>query len=144
MEITQNAIEYCKVGLRVKWSKLRILSVNGNDNNDANSNNIIFNIQEIKLYLPVVTLSEKDNQKLSKLYGKGFERSVYWNEYKRKSKDKARHINIDQTNRLFVFVYSNQDDNAKRFRNRIFYLPKSIFKNYNVNINRRNFYEQKK
>ena len=79
----------CKVGLRVKWSKLRILSVNGNDNNDANSNNIIFNIQEIKLYLPVVTLSEKDNQKLSKLYGKGFERSVYWNEYKRKGKVKS-------------------------------------------------------
>ena len=63
---------------------------------------------------------------------------------KEKVRLKARQINIDQTNRLFVFVYSNQDDNAKRFRNRIFYLPKSIFKNYNVNINGINFYEQKK
>ena len=33
-----------------------------------------------KLYVPVVTLSAKDNQKLSKLLSKGFERSVYWDE----------------------------------------------------------------
>ena len=43
----------------------------GADNNDANSNNIT-----------------KDNQKLSKLLGKGFNRSVYWNEYKTKSENK--------------------------------------------------------
>ena len=29
-----------------------------------------------------MTFSEKDKQKLSKLLDKGFERSVYWNEYK--------------------------------------------------------------
>ena len=44
-------------------------------NND--SNNIIFIFKETKLYVPVVTLSAGDNQKLSKLISKGFERSVY-------------------------------------------------------------------
>ena len=31
---------------------------------------------------------KKDNQKLSKLLSKGFERSVYWNEYETKSENK--------------------------------------------------------
>ena len=57
------------------------------DNNYANSNNIIFTIKDTKLY-PVVILSARDNQKLSKLLSKGFERSVFWNEYKTKYENK--------------------------------------------------------
>ena len=38
-------------------------------------------------------------------------------------------------NRLFALVYSNQDDNSKRFKTRRYYLPKGIIKNYNVIIN---------
>ena len=53
------------------------------DNNDANSNVIIFTIKDIKLYVPVVTLSARDNQKVSKLLSKWFKRSVYWYEYKK-------------------------------------------------------------
>ena len=51
-------------------------NVNDNVNDDANSNNIIFTIKDTKLYVPVVILSTRDNQKLSKLLSKGFERSV--------------------------------------------------------------------
>ena len=66
-----------------------------NDVNDNNSaNNIIFTIKDTKLYVPVVTLSAKENQKLSKLFNKGFERSVYWNEYKTKNENKIRQMNI--------------------------------------------------
>ena len=52
---------------------------NANDtvNDDVYVNNIIFTINDTKLFLPVVTLSARDNQKLSKLLRKGFERSVY-------------------------------------------------------------------
>ena len=52
------------------------MSAAGNDSANDNSHNIIFTIKDIKLYVPVVTLSARDNQKLSKLLGKGFERSV--------------------------------------------------------------------
>ena len=45
-------------------------------------------IRDTKLYLPVVTLSAKDNQKLSKRLSKRSERSVYWNEYKTKGENK--------------------------------------------------------
>ena len=47
------------------------------------------------LYVPVINLSTKDNQKLSKLLRKGFERSVYWNEYKKKVRFKIQPMNID-------------------------------------------------
>ena len=52
---------------------------NANDtvNDDFYVNNIIFTVNDTKLFLPVVTLSARDSQKLSKLLRKGFERSVY-------------------------------------------------------------------
>ena len=50
---------------------------------------IIFSLSKAqKLYVLVVTLSARDNQKLSDLLSKGFERSVYWNEYKTKNENK--------------------------------------------------------
>ena len=72
----------CTVELKLKWLKYCVLSAAGDDNNDANSNNITFTIKDIKLNVPVVTPSAKDNQKLSKSPSKGFERSVYCSEYK--------------------------------------------------------------
>ena len=56
-----------------------------NDNNNDNLNRIIFTVKDTRLYAPLVTLSAKDNQKLSKLLSKRFERLVYWNEYITKS-----------------------------------------------------------
>ena len=45
----------------------------------ANANKVTFKITDAKLYVPIVTLSIADNAKLSKLLGKGFKRSIYWN-----------------------------------------------------------------
>ena len=44
-------------------------------------------VKNIKLCVPVITLSAKNNQKLSKVLSKGYERSVYRNEYKTKSEN---------------------------------------------------------
>ena len=79
----------CKINLKLKWTKYCVLSgaTIENNNNDY-ANNIIFTIKDTKLYVPVVTLSARGNQKLSKLLSKGFDRSVYWNEYKTKSENK--------------------------------------------------------
>ena len=43
---------------------------------------------------------------------------------------------------MFVSVYSNHDDNSKRVKAKMFYLPKRIIKNYNVLMNLKNFYDQ--
>ena len=70
----------------------------GTENNiteNSNFNNIVFTIKDTKLYVPAVTLSGKDNKKLSKLLSKEFERSVYWNEYKQKVRIKIQQMNLD-------------------------------------------------
>ena len=62
---------------------------------------IILSIKDTRLHVPVVALSARDNQKLSELLSKGFERSVYWNEYKTKSENK------NMTNAFRYFLESN-------------------------------------
>ena len=81
--------------LKLKYIKYCVLSAAGAGNANANPNNIIFTIKDTNLYVHVVTLSTKVNQKLSKLFIKGFERSVYWNEHKTKSETKIKQMNID-------------------------------------------------
>ena len=80
----------CKIESKLKWTKHCVLSPNGNDNvNDIdNANDIIFTIKDTKLYVPVATLSARNNRTLSKLLSRRFQRSVYWNEYKTKSENK--------------------------------------------------------
>ena len=70
--------------------------VAGANKANAINSNIIFIIKDTKLYVPVVSLSAKDNQKLSKLLSKGFEKSVYWI-IKQKLK-----IHIVQTSTIFL------------------------------------------
>ena len=141
----------CKVELKLRWTKHCVLSVAGTDNANGNdSDNITFTIKDTKLYVPVVTLSARDNKKLSKLLSKRFERSVYWNEYKRKSDNKKmtkefRYFlksNFVEVNRLFVLVYTNHGKIAKRLNARKYYLRKGTIKNYNVINNGKNFYDQ--
>ena len=52
---------------------------------NINANNVISTNKDTQSYAPIVTLSARDNQKLSKLLSKGFERTVYWNELKNKT-----------------------------------------------------------
>ena len=130
------------------------MSADGADKSNANSSDIIFTIKDTKVYVSVVTVvtvvtfTAKDNQKLTKLLSKGFERSVYWNEFETKSqnkntKNKCRYFlqsNFVEVNRLFVSVYAIEDGNAKTFKTCRYFLPKGIINNYNVIINGKSFY----
>ena len=88
----------CKVKLKHKRKKNCVLAAAGFDNVNADSN--VFPIKDTKLIVTAVTLSRKDNKKLSKLLRKKIERSVYWNEYKTKSENKNTKIYTD--------IFSNQ------------------------------------
>ena len=63
----------CKVKLSLTWIERCMLTV---------ANIATFKITDAKLYVPIVTSSAEDNIKLSKLLSDGFNRSIYWNEYK--------------------------------------------------------------
>ena len=53
----------CKVELKLRWIEHCVLAAAGVENDNANSNNIIFTIKETKIFVPVATLSAKDNRK---------------------------------------------------------------------------------
>ena len=94
----------CEVELKLRWTKHCVLSVAGTgiDNGNNDNNHIIFTVKDKKLLcVPVVTLSARDNQRLSKRLSKGFERLVYFYEYKTKSD------NENTTNKFRCFLKSN-------------------------------------
>ena len=70
------------------WRYLEMLLINYKFHPELNWNKdfitstiaTIFKITNTKLYVPIVTLSSKDNVKLVKLLEEGFKRPVYWNE----------------------------------------------------------------
>ena len=80
-----------------------------------NNNKTIFQIIRTDLYVPIVTLSTKDNVNLTKQLNEGFKRSVYWNKYTSKIEAKATDNNnftrfpldtsFQRLNRLFVLAF---------------------------------------
>ena len=112
--------------------------------------NSTFTITCTKLYVPVVTLKTEDNTKLSKLLTEGFKRSVYWNEYKvipekRYNANDNIRILINPSwqgmNRLFVLAYLNDNTSTVNLH-RKYFLPRIETKNYKIEIDGRNFYDQ--
>ena len=65
-----------KIKLNLTWKNECVLS---NQAGDA-----LFIINNTKMYVLVVTLSKEDNKDFIEQQNKGFQRSIYWNEYKTK------------------------------------------------------------
>ena len=136
----------CKIKLNLTWKKECVLS--------TDAANAVFSINDTKLYVPVVTLSKEDNKDFIEQQNKGFQRSIYWKEYKTKEKDEnadannantVRYINLDPSfqgaNRLFLMAYDRAVGQATRNGQRKYYLPRIDLKKYNVIIDGRNFYD---
>ena len=133
----------CKIKLNLTWKKECVLS---NQNGAA-----VFIINDTKLYVPVVTLSKEDNKDFIEQQNKGFQRSIYWNEYKTKEINEDadanvfKYINLDPSfqgvNRLFVMAYNRANNQPTRNGQQKYYLPRIGLEKYNVIIDERNFYD---
>ena len=133
----------CKIKLNLTWKKECVLST---DNGNA-----VFIINDKKMYVPVVTLSKKDNKDFIEQQNKGFQRSIYWNEYKTKEINENadanvfKYINLDPSfqgvNRLFVMAYNRANGQPTRNGQRKYYLPRIDLEKCNVIIDGRNFYD---
>ena len=64
----------CKIKLNLTWKKEL----------STDDGNAVFIINDTKMYVPVITLSKEDNKDFVKQQNKGFQRFIYWNEYKTK------------------------------------------------------------
>ena len=133
----------CKVKFNMKKKKKCVFS--------THAGNGVFIINDTKLYVPVVTLSKEDNKDFIDQQNKGFQRSIYWNEYKTKEQNENadanifKYINLDPSfqgvNRLFVMAYIRADNEADRNSLLKYFLPRIDLKKYNVIIDGRNFYD---
>ena len=133
----------CKIKLNLTWKKECVLS-----NQDGAA---VFIINDTKMYVPVVTLSKEDNKDFIEQQNKGFQRSIYWNEYKTKEINENaddnvfKYINLDPSfqdvNRLFVMAYNRANGQPTRNGQQKYYLPRIDLEKYNVFIDGRNFYD---
>ena len=107
------------------------------------------------MYVPVVTLLKEDNKDFIEQQNKGFQRSIYWNEYKTKEinatannnnpVNSVRYINLDPSfqgvNKLFVMAYNSANDQPTRNGQQKYYLPRIDLNKYNVIIDGQIFYD---
>ena len=139
----------CKIHLELNWSKDCVMST------------IADTTFKTMLYVPIVTLSSKDNVKLVKLLEEGLKRPVYWNEYQTKTQSR----NLDNNNlkrfpldasfqgvrKLFVLAFNNTNvtvpnnlinntnNTVLKNSHTKYFLPRVGITNYNVLIDGRNF-----
>ena len=133
----------CKIKLNLTWKKECVLSTGVGE--------AVFIINDKKLYVPIVTLSKEDNKDFIEQQNKGFQRSIYWNEYKTKEINENadanvfKYINLDPSfqgvNRLFVMAYNRANNQPTRNGQQKYYLPRIDLEKYNVIIDGRNFYD---
>ena len=147
----------CKMRLELNWNNNCVMygadTYTGGDN--ANNRETTFTITSTKLYVPIVTLSTKDNVNLANQLSEGFKRSVYWNEYKSKIETQEADANnlkrflLDASflgvNKLFVLDFDNTNNGNKKVErdsHRKHFIPRVDITNYNVLIDGINFYDQ--
>ena len=108
--------------------------------------NAVFKITDCKLYVPVVTLSAEDDNKLFEQLKTGFKRTIKWNIFTSEMSNQTKNNNlnylIDPTftnvNRLFVLSFENEEDRTSFSK---YYVPKVEIKDFNVLLDGKPFFE---
>ena len=95
-----------------------------------------------KLYVPVVTLFIDDNIKFLENIKQGFKRTVSWNKYRSDITTQTKSNNLDylidptfrNTNRLFVLLFKNGNDDPARDYFDEYYMTLVEIKDFNALI----------
>ena len=110
----------CEVNLILTWSSTCVIT------NSTGAGT--FEITDTKLYVPVATLSTKENAKLLQQLKSGFKRVINWNKYLSKPELLRQNPNLNYliqpsfqgVNRLFVLAFEND---TQRTSHSGYYLP---------------------
>ena len=116
----------CKKSLTLTWFENCAITRKATRTADANNNlpainapkNATMKIKDLILYVTVVTLSTKDDNKLLEQLKLGFKRTIKWNKYRSEISNQTEANSfkylIDPTfnkvNRLFVPPFENEND----------------------------------
>ena len=109
----------CEVELNLNWSENCVM-IYANVANQVPT----FTITEKNLYVPVVTLSIQDNEKLLPQLKSGFKRKISWNKYLAKPELLAQDANLNYliepsfqgVNRFFVLAFENDEQRTSNKR----------------------------
>ena len=137
----------CEASLTLTWSENCVLTSKATREADPDVNpavdeinnptNATFKITNCKLYIPVVTLSAENGNKLLEQLKAGSKKTIKWNKYRSEMSNQTKNSNlnylIDPTftklNRLFVLSFENETDRTSFSK---YYVPKVETKDFNV------------
>ena len=108
--------------------------------------NATFKIEGTTLYVPVVTLSTEDDNKLLKQLKIGFRKTIRWNKYRSEMTKQAKTNNLNylidppfsRANGFFVVSFENEDERTSFSK---YYTPNVEIKNFNVLIYGKSFFD---
>ena len=110
-----------------------------------------FQITDIKLYVPVATLSKENNIKLLEKLKSGFKKTIKWNKYRCQITIQKNNNNLNylidpkftNVNRLFLLSFERTDDRKDSYIDSLlhYYVPKVQIKDFNVLIDGRSFFD---
>ena len=147
----------CEVSLPLSWSETCVITsmekrlVRAEQGNNPavygdSPESAAFKIKDCKLYVPVVTLSAENDNKLLEKIKTGFKKTTKWHKYRSEMSNQTKNNNlnylIDPTftnvNRLFVLTFENEDDRTSFSK---YHVPKFEIKDFNVLIDGKPFFE---
>ena len=105
-----------------------------------------FEITDTNLYVPAVTLSTEDDNKLLEQLKAGFTRTIKWQKYTSEMPNPTEIHNLNylidptfsKVNRFFVLSFKNDQDRTSFTK---FYTPKVEIKDFNVLIDGKGFFD---
>ena len=111
---------------------------------------VAFQMNNAKLYVPVVTLSINDNITFLENIKQGFKRTISWKKHRSEITTQAKNNNLDylidptfrNINRLFVLSFKNNDDDPKRYSFNKYYMLLVEIKDCNALINNKPLFDQ--
>ena len=147
----------CEVSLALSWSangvitsmEKRLVRAAQGGNTAVygdSAESAVFKIKDCKLYVPVVTLSAENDNKLLEQLKTGFKRTIKWNKYRSEMSNQTKNNNLNyltyptftNVNRLFVLTFENEDDRTSFSK---YYVPKVEIKDFNALIDGKPFFE---
>ena len=148
----------CEVELILNWFKNCVLIDKSTREADygadpnvyeiINPEDATFKITDIKLFVPVVTLSKENDIKLLEQLKTGFKRTIKWNKYRSQMSIQPQNNNLNylinptfiKVNRLFVsFPGNNNTDSIYSFSN--YCVPKVKVNDFNVLNDGKSFFD---
>ena len=143
----------CEVSLALAWSakclfismEKRILVVGQQIRNDSPTN-ATFAITDYTFYVPVITLSAENDNKLLEQLKTRFKRTIKWTKHRSEGFNNTKNNNLNylinptftKVNRLSVLSFENEEDRTSFSK---YYEPIVEIKDFNVLIDRKSFFE---